>query len=146
MAKVFEAVVKYRAVGECDNRAMTSTSDVVAYMEGAFDGAPMQEQFYCILLNGSNKAIGRHLCTVGLANSCQVHAREAFRAAIVAGAVSVIFVHNHPSGNREASPEDIRVTGKLVEAGRLLDIPVLDHLICADGWTSIRGTHNHLFK
>lgn len=87
MAKVYEAVVKYRTVGECDNRAMT----------GAFDSAPMQEQFYCILLNGGNKAIGRHLCTVGLANSCQVHARECFRAAIVAGAVSVIFVHNHPS-------------------------------------------------
>jgi DNA repair protein RadC len=61
-----------------------------------------------------------------------VGAREVFREAIREGASSVILVHNHPSGDATPSPEDIEVTRRLVETGRMLDIPVMDHIILGE--------------
>jgi len=70
--------------------------------------------------------------TRGLLNGSLVHPREVFRAAIVAGAAGIILVHNHPSSDPTPSPEDRAVTKQLVEAGRLLDLPVYDHVIIGD--------------
>jgi DNA repair protein RadC len=71
--------------------------------------------------------------TRGILNSALVHAREVFRDAIAQRAASVILVHNHPSGDPSPSAEDRAVTAQLVAAGRLLDIPVTDHLIVGRG-------------
>jgi DNA repair protein RadC len=72
-----------------------------------------------------------------LLNSSLVHPREVFRGAIVATCANIIIAHNHPSGNLEPSREDISITKKLVEAGKIVDISVLEHLIFADnGFTS----------
>jgi len=66
-----------------------------------------------------------------------VHPREVFRGAIVATCANIILAHNHPSGNLEPSREDISITQKLVEAGKIVDISVLDHIIFGDdGYTS----------
>ena len=66
-----------------------------------------------------------------------VHPREVFRGAIVATCANIIIAHNHPSGNLEPSKEDISITKKLVEAGKIIDISVLDHIIFTDdGFTS----------
>lgn len=67
--------------------------------------------------------------TRGLLNSSLLHPREVFRAAIVAGAAGIILVHNHPSADPTPSPEDREVTKQLVEAGRLLDLPIYDHVV-----------------
>lgn len=88
-----------------------------------------QEYFLCISLNGANEVIGNRVVTVGLLNTNQVHPREVFVDAISDRAASVIVAHNHPSGILKPSPDDIAITGQLVEAGKILGIPVLDHII-----------------
>ncbi len=71
------------------------------------------------------------LITRGLLNSSLVHPREVFRAAIAEAAAGIVVVHNHPSGDPTPSPEDVAVTRQLVAAGRLLDLPVYDHIVIA---------------
>ena len=86
-----------------------------------------------VLLSTKNHVLKTAVISVGSLNASIVHPRELFREAINARAAAVILVHNHPSGDPAPSPEDIALTRKLVEAGKLLDIPVLDHLILGDG-------------
>lgn len=91
-----------------------------------------QEHFVVLLLNTKNKVIGRETISVGSLNAAVVHPREVFRAAVKRSAASVICAHNHPSGDPSPSPEDIALTHRLAEAGRLMGIEVLDHLIIGD--------------
>lgn len=87
------------------------------------------EEFHVILLD-TQHAIQRDITvTRGLLNSSPVHTRGVFQAAIVEDAESVVLVHNHPSGDPTPSPEDRVLTQRLVTAGRLLDIPIYDHVI-----------------
>lgn len=98
-----------------------------------------QEHFVCITMNGAGEKVSVRTITIGLLNQSQIHPREAFADAITDRAASVIFVHNHPSGSLLPSEQDRAVTGQLVEAGRILGIAVLDHLIIArKGYLSMR--------
>ena len=145
--KVYEMQVKYKAVKSIKVDTITKPHEVLKYMAGAFDSAPMQEHFYIILLNNQNEPIARHLCTLGLVNQCPVHSREVFKMAIVESAASIILVHNHPSGSLKPSQEDINVTKQLLEASKIIDIPILDHCIIAnDNITSIRGLYPGFFN
>ena len=90
------------------------------------------EFFYAILLDTKNVIISKELVSKGTLDASLVHPREAFRPAIKKSAKSVIFVHNHPSGNPKPSGEDYNITRRLVEAGNLLDINVLDHIIIGE--------------
>jgi DNA repair protein RadC len=106
-----------------------------------------QEQMVLVTLNGNNKVIRIHRITVGTANSTQVHPREAFAPALEDRAVSVVFAHNHPSGCPEPSVEDLLLTQRLCEVGRILEIPVLDHLVVSSGgFTSIRNDNGEYFE
>ena len=89
------------------------------------------EEFHLLTLDAQNRITRDLLITRGILNSSLVHPREVFRAAIAEAAAGVIVVHNHPSGSPIPSTEDRAVTTQLVEAGRLLDIPVYDHVIVA---------------
>lgn len=105
----------------------------VAYMK-----YESQEHLVVISLNSANYIVRIHELTTGLVNQTPVHPREAFAMAIEDRAVSVIFVHNHPSGSLEPSPEDISITRVLCAAGKILQIPVLDHIIIGKrGFTSM---------
>jgi DNA repair protein RadC len=96
-----------------------------------------QEVFIVVLLNSANRITKEVTITRGLLNSSLTHPREVFRQAIVDHAASVILIHNHPSGNLEPSQEDITITKQIVEAGKVVGIPVHDHLIIAGaGFTS----------
>lgn len=90
-----------------------------------------KEIFVALLLNSSNRIIREAKISEGSLNSSIVHPREAFRPAIVESAAAVIFAHNHPSGNPEPSEQDKRLTRQLAEAGKILGIKVLDHIIIA---------------
>jgi DNA repair protein RadC len=91
------------------------------------------EQFWAILLNGKHHVQGLTMVSQGsLANSI-VHPREVFGVAVREGAAAVIAVHNHPSGDPEPSAEDIEVTRRLQGAGKLLGIPLLDHVVIGCG-------------
>ncbi|MEW6667767.1 MAG: DNA repair protein RadC [Thermodesulfobacteriota bacterium] len=98
-----------------------------------------QEHFICVSLNGANEVIGNRVVTVGLLNKNQVHPREVFVDAITDRAASVILAHNHPSGILDPSPDDILATRQLVDAGKIIGISVLDHVIITrKGFLSLR--------
>ena len=88
-----------------------------------------QEYFICISLNGANEVIENRTVTVGLLDRSQVHPREVFADVITDRAASAIFAHNHPSGALEPSNSDLKIHEQLTEAGRILGIKVLDHII-----------------
>lgn len=88
-----------------------------------------QEYFVCISLNGANEVIEKRIITVGLLNKTQVHPREVFADAITDRAASVILSHNHPSGELQPSESDLKIHRQLTEAGKILGITVLDHII-----------------
>ena len=92
-----------------------------------------QEAFTVITLNTKNRVIDRHLVTVGLANASLAHPREVFRPALLDGAAAIIAAHNHPSGDPTPSAEDLKITRQLVEAGKILDVKILDHVIIGRG-------------
>ena len=96
------------------------------------------EEFWVILLNSANRVIADFRVTSGTLNSSLVHPRECFQEALKHSAATVIFIHNHPSGNPEPSQEDIAITRQLVESGKILGIPVHDHIIVAgNAFTSL---------
>ncbi|HXX55491.1 MAG TPA: DNA repair protein RadC [Methanoregula sp.] len=98
-----------------------------------------QEHFICITLNGAGEMLGNRTITVGLLNHSLVHPREVFADAITDRAASVICVHNHPSGSLEPSSQDIAITNQLREAGSLVGIQLIDHIIVTrNGHTSMR--------
>jgi DNA repair protein RadC len=91
-----------------------------------------RENFVVLLLDTKNKVVGINTVSIGTLNSAVVHPREVFKPAILANAASIILAHNHPSGDPAPSKEDVAVSKKLMEAGRLLEIEVLDHIIVGD--------------
>ena len=97
-----------------------------------------QEYFVCLTLDGANRLISKRIITIGTLTASLVHPREVFAEAITDRAASIIIAHNHPSGNLEASQADIDVTNRLKQAGELLGIEVLDHLILGgEGFRSV---------
>jgi DNA repair protein RadC len=88
-----------------------------------------QEHFLCVSLNGAHEVLSLRVITIGLVNKTQVHPREVFADVIAERATAIIVAHNHPSGNLEPSDSDRRLTQQLVEAGQILGIKVLDHVI-----------------
>jgi len=87
------------------------------------------ERFLVVLLNGAHDVISTRIITVGLLNKTIVHCREVFRPAIVENAAALLLSHNHPSSRLDPSSQDLDITKRLQDAGELLGIPVLDHLI-----------------
>jgi len=125
----------------CERRApdakITNPSDVFPLIKRY--STKKQEHFLVITLSAASVAIRVHLTSIGLLNRTLIHPREVFVRAIKDNAASVILAHNHPSGNVEPSREDREATQRLVKAGALLGIEVLDHLIIGkSGFYSFR--------
>ncbi|WP_129596855.1 RadC family protein [Anaerophilus nitritogenes] len=98
-----------------------------------------KEYFKTILLNTKNEILSIENISIGSLNSSLVHPREVFVNAIKKSVASIILVHNHPSGNPKPSSEDIKVTKRLMEAGKIIGIEILDHIIIGDGkYTSLK--------
>lgn len=98
-----------------------------------------QEEFWVITLNVRNRPTGRFQIAKGSMSETVVHPREVFASAIAKRAAAIILLHNHPSGDFTPSPEDERLTWRLVEVGKLLGIPVLDHIVVSTmGYASFR--------
>jgi len=112
------------------NKKITSPQDVAEiFIPILRDDS--KEKFIVVCLNSANKIIKHETISVGNLNSSVVHPREIFKVAIDNSSASIILIHNHPSGNPEPSNEDIRITKKIVATGKIMDIPVFDHLIIA---------------
>lgn len=112
------------------NKKITSPSDIAKIFMPLFRDE-VKEKFIVVCLNSANKIIRYEIISVGSLNSSIVHAREVFKVAIENNSANIILLHNHPSGNEDPSKEDINVTKKLVEAGKILEIKVFDHIIIA---------------
>ena len=97
-----------------------------------------EEYMYMICMNTKNKVIGVFEISHGSVNSSIVTPREVFQKALLANAVSIIVMHNHPSGDPTPSREDIEVTKRLVEAGKVVSVEVLDHIIVGDWYVSLK--------
>jgi DNA repair protein RadC len=104
--------------------------DVVQLFNGRLRDLQVEE-FHLLALDSQSQVLREVLITRGLLNSSLVHPREVFRAAIAEAAAGIIVVHNHPSGDPTPSAEDRGVTQQLAAAGRLLDLPLYDHIIIA---------------
>lgn len=115
---------------------ITCGADVFRHFSGRLS-RQKRECFFVLLLDAKGKLIREEEIAVGSLTECLVHPREAFRPAVRESAVSVVFVHNHPSGDPAPSFEDIRLTRKLIEAAKVLDIKLADHVIVGrDGYFS----------
>ncbi len=105
-----------------------SPIDAAKIMSQHYDGSD-REIFSIIALNIKHKIVGIHDVSVGSLTASVVHPREVFKSAMLMNAAAIILSHCHPSGDTTPSREDINITRMLVDAGKMLDIPVLDHLI-----------------
>ncbi len=113
---------------------ITSTREAIEYCEQEFSrlaSDAVQEEFHIVTLDTKHKPVHTHLITRGTLDASLVHPREVFRPAIRDSASAILLVHNHPSGDPTPSREDHNVTDQLTEAGRLLGITVLDHIVVA---------------
>ena len=136
-SQLVDMLVKENAV------AITRPTDALEPILKELEKIKFQEVecFICLTLNGCHKIIGTYIISKGLVNRTLVHPREVFRPAIADNATAIIIAHNHPSGSLEPSIDDKGTTNRIKEAGDLLGIKVLDHLIVSP---SVQGYFSFL--
>jgi DNA repair protein RadC len=128
----FELANRLEGYPSADNKTVIKNPiDVAALVKNKLNGKK-KEYFMTVLLDTLAQVIKICETSVGSLDTSIVHPREVFKEAISASAASVIFVHNHPSGDTSASEQDIGLTKRLVEAGQIIGIDVLDHIIIGD--------------
>jgi|SRR5690625_804751 len=116
-----------------------SPEDLYEMFEEIFNLKSMtREHFVMFSLNTKKYVEGAHLIHVGSLNASIVHPRDVYQLALLDNAASIAVAHNHPSGESQPSQEDIHVTRRLVEAGKILGIELLDHLIIGEGFKSLK--------
>jgi len=128
-------------VGEKPQQVLKSPEDVVAVIRCKLKGKK-REHFWVICLDTRNRLISWKQVSIGSLDTSIVHPREVFKKAISSSAASVIFVHNHPSGDPEPSKEDVELTKRLAKAGEIIGIDVLDHIIvCDSSYLSLKASN-----
>ncbi len=132
LAAAFEAGRRIASI-PAQQKFKVSDPEVVFQRYGPMLQHLKKEVFMLLALNTANLLIRDIRISEGTLNASLVHPREVFKAAILESAASVILLHNHPSGEVQPSPEDRGITDRLTAAGKLLDIPVLDHIIIGAG-------------
>lgn len=112
---------------ECKGSVCHGPEDVAREMAELAHSA--QEVMVALTLNTKNRVIDRHVISIGTLDSCSAHPREIFRHAVEDSAASIVVVHSHPSGDPTPSSQDLSVTRRLIDAGRILDIELTDHIV-----------------
>ena len=118
----------FAAYVEAERPQLSSPAEVAALLRPVLANKA-QEECHVLLLDTKNRLIRDEVATVGLADRSQLHPREVFRMAVRAGCTRIILVHSHPSGDPAPSAQDIAVTRQLAEAGKILGIELIDHVI-----------------
>jgi DNA repair protein RadC len=153
----YQVNINYQFTAESDTEAKEKAKSYVSdnlqikpILEGVYSPAQVAEkcksfrdkkkEHFCVFfLDTQNHITGKEVVSIGTLNASLIHPRETFRTAILKNCCSVIVVHNHPSGSLEPSDEDLAVTKRLKDAGKLLGIEVLDHVIVTtDSYASLR--------
>ena len=117
--------------GAADRPRLTSPRQLATYLLPQY-GAALVEQFGLVMLDTKQRLIRIRIISIGSLDSTIVHPREVFREAAAASAAAIVLFHNHPSGDPTPSPEDLALTTRMVNAGDIMGIDVVDHLILAD--------------
>lgn len=129
---VFELSRRLEVFVDEPKRKICSPKDVYAFMYPKMR-EQKKEKFVTLYLDTKNQILKEEVISIGSLNASVVHPREVFKGALELSSASLILVHNHPSGDPSPSREDILITDKLVEGGKLLGIDILDHIIIGDG-------------
>lgn len=138
LAAAFELALRIGGRASCQAPLICSAEDVAGLLQSEMRALD-REEFRCLLLDTKNRLIETHTVSIGHLSGALVHPREVFKAAIRRSSAALIVVHNHPSGDPTPSPEDIGVTRRLHQAGELLGIELLDHVVLGrDGFVSLR--------
>ncbi|WP_232216876.1 RadC family protein [Methanohalobium evestigatum] len=138
IASVFELARKLETFVDEQKPEIKSPKDVYSLMHPRVRGEK-KEKFITLNLDTKNRIIKEDIISIGSLNSNIVHPREVFKSDLLESSAAVIITHNHPSGDTTPSKEDINLTDKLVEGGKLLGIDVLDHVIIGDSnYTSLK--------
>ncbi|MBI5021119.1 MAG: DNA repair protein RadC [Ignavibacteriales bacterium] len=134
---LYKVVLVREGMIEVENRCIQSPEEAAKIVRKHLQGVD-REHFIGLYLNSANYLIGIHTISIGILNSSLVHPREVFKLAYMMNAATIIVSHNHPSGNVEPSSDDITLTKQLVDAGKILGIPLNDHIIVTEynGYTS----------
>lgn len=132
IAAVFELARKLESFTDEPKRKIRSPADVYSILYPKMR-EQKRERLVALLLDTKNQVLREEVISIGSLNANIVHPREVFKAALMESCASVILSHNHPSGDPTPSREDIAVTEKLVEGGKLLGIDVLDHVVIGEG-------------
>jgi DNA repair protein RadC len=137
IAALFE-FSKRNSLSKRSGKPLRSAKDVFLYASPKLSHEE-KEMFLVLHLDAKNRVVKEEIVSVGILDASLIHPREVFKSAIKESSRSVIFVHNHPSGDPTPSIEDESITKILKDAGELLDIPVLDHVIVGNGkWYSFK--------
>lgn len=143
-------IVKIMLVKDVSNayRAkQVSSQKTAASVVKEFLAGEDREVFIAINLDHSNRINNINIVSVGCVSQTIVHPREVFKAAILSNASNIVIAHNHPSGNSDASEEDIGITRRLFDCGELLGIKILDHIIIGDDeYTSLRLERSRVIR
>jgi DNA repair protein RadC len=127
-----EAHLTYRRTDVKLGATRIQSSETVVRTIRQLIGSNIAESMVVIAMDTGNGMIGVHEVSRGAVNGCVINAADVFRYPLIVGAAAVVLAHNHPSGRVEPSADDIAITEKLCAAGKLLGIPVLDHVIVTD--------------
>jgi DNA repair protein RadC len=129
--KKLRELAELRSVYNVNNRKINSPQDCINFLHAILDGIN-REEFVVICLNTRNAIITHEVLYKGCINESTIRICEVFRTAILHDAVSIIIAHNHPSGEVEFSQADFYITKKIIEAGKLLEIDILDHILIGE--------------
>lgn len=119
-----------------ENEKFNTPLNVYKFLKAIKLDEEEQEYLMVLVLNTTSSIRAYYTVSVGLIDTTQAHSREVFRNAIIYGASRIILAHNHPSGSTEPSAQDIKITKALTEAGKIIGIEILDHIIIGDGFFS----------
>ena len=138
IAAAFELARRWQQFVVTGNAQVRNSKDIAEFFM-PFSRGEQQEILYVVCMNSKNVITNHAQIFTGTLNASLIHPREVFRFAVDNSAASIILVHNHPSGDPKPSKEDIEITQRLMDAGRLLEIPVLDHVILGnDSYNSLK--------
>lgn len=130
--------------GKAETFQISSPDDIHHYAEPLKHMS--EEHFVAFHLDARNHVIGYHVVSHGTLTASLVHPREVFKAALLSNSHAIIAAHNHPGGSLSPSDEDVKTTKQLIQAGRLLGVELLDHIVVSfKGITSIRELHPRLW-
>jgi DNA repair protein RadC len=133
---VYETIRIEEGIGSYLSSKIPYTSPTQVFDTFAFLKDETKEYFIALHMDGKNRILAVDICSVGSLNQSIVHPREVYKTALLSPAAAIILIHNHPSGDPTPSTEDLEVTRRLRDAGDLVGIKVLDHIVIGDSYYS----------